>query len=590
MMLPIRIGKDLDTNQNTLIQPEQLRRHTHVVGATGTGKTVALHALLRPIMKEPRRRRAMFIIDPLGGLSRDLLMWIASPKCPNHVRERLVYLEAANEDVVMPFNPLESAVGDGIYYHVARTVDLILRAWSAQDLAQQPRLMQWSYAAITAIAEMGLPISLCEYLLHPGTEEHKALLRKLPDRCRGRWMEILNAKGEATRILESTRNRFDPIYSACQTRRMFGVTANRFDVERFIRERRIVIVNVSKGGKVTQMLGNTIGSLMLNEIFETAFRMSSTLGPKSVDPTMIVLDEFQKFIGPDIEDALPTVRQAGLQLVLAHQSFSQLEQGDLDLRSMIWQAQSRLMFANSAEDADIIANELAILKYDPRLVKDAIYQRKQLIAGHRTQWMRSEGVSETTGDSTGSQSSLGFNKSSSTSRDANRQIQGYSEGDGSSTARTIGESQSNGHSVTSNQSEQLVPIYENLRELSSINYVSFDEQRLEWMKTIRTLKQGHCFCKLVDDDRLRRVLIDYSPVKETARAEERRRELLQRNYEQDMFISREEADRLTEQSRQQLLLPPGIALSNHGKLPGPDDVQSSSADAAPFRRHSGDKE
>ena len=157
---------------------------------------------------------------------------------------------------------------------------------------------------------------------------------------------------------------------------MFGVTESRFDVERMIRERRIVIVNVAKCGRLTQLMGNTIGSLMLNEIFETAFRVASTQGRKAVDPTFIVLDEFQKFIGPDIEDALPTVRQAGLKLVMAHQSFSQLEQGDLDLRSMIFQAQNRLMFANNAEDADIIANELAVLNFDPRIIKDAIYQRE----------------------------------------------------------------------------------------------------------------------------------------------------------------------------------------------------------------------
>lgn len=50
------------------------------------------------------------------------------------------------------------------------------------------------------------------------------------------------------------------------------------------------------------------------------------------------MDEFQKFVGPDIEDALPTVCQMGLRLILAHQSFSQLERGDIDLSNMIWQA------------------------------------------------------------------------------------------------------------------------------------------------------------------------------------------------------------------------------------------------------------
>lgn len=590
MKIPIRIGVDLDTQQPLLVEPNQLARHFHIPGATGAGKSVAINALLRPIMKEARKKAAMFVIDPLGGLSRDLLTWIASPRCPEHVRRRLVYIEVSNNNVVIPFNPLQSAQGDDVYYHVARTVDLILRAWSAQDLSQQPRLMQWSYAAMTAIAEMRLPISLSEHLLHDGTDEHKALLRRLPDSLRSRWNTILNARhGEAVKILESTRNRFDPFFKAPQTKRMFGVTDNHFDCERFISERRIVIVNVSNisvGGKISEQLGETIGSLMLNEIFETAFRMCSTMGRKSVNPTMIVLDEFQKFISPDIEDALPTVRQVGLQLVLAHQSFSQLEQGDLDLRTMIWQAQNRLMFCNNAEDADIIANELAVMRFDPRLVKDAIYQRKQLIAGYRTVWMESEGSTNTKADSTVKQNSLGYNQSSSVSRGADNGVVTRTDGNGNSRGSTEGATQAVSSSESRNRSQQLVPIHEELRELSSIQYSSFDEQRYDWMKIVRSLKQGHCFAKLVDDDQLYRVLIDYQPVGETPRAKERLVELLQRNYEQDFFISREEADRLGEKARRELLLPPRIVLSDDQDQSNSADVHDSPADDDPFKRRS----
>ena len=153
MMSPIRLGTDLKTNETVALEPDALSRHCHCVGATGAGKTVALHALLRPIMRQPPRRggSCVFVIDPLGGLSHDLLMWIASPRCPSHVRKRLLYIEPANNEFVLPFNPLQLAVGDDRYYHTARTVDLIMRQWQAQDMAQQPRLMQWSYQAMTCL-------------------------------------------------------------------------------------------------------------------------------------------------------------------------------------------------------------------------------------------------------------------------------------------------------------------------------------------------------------------------------------------------------------------------------------------------------
>lgn len=596
MLLPIDLGMDLDSRKRVLLPGESLSRHAQLLGASGTGKTVGAHALVRPIMAEPRNKAAVFIIDPLGGLSRDLLSWIASPKCPSHVRQRLVYVEAANNDVTLPFNPLQMAVGDDLYYHVARTVDLMLRAWTAQDLASQPRLLQWSYAAMMAIAATGQPISHCQYLLQPGSAEHKALIRSLPPLLQAQWNEILQAKGsEPTRILESTRNRWYPLYSAPQTRRMFGVPQGRLDVERMIRERRIVIINVAKMGKVSEMLGETIGSLVLNEIFETAFKMAAVHGRRSVDPTVVLLDEFQKFISPDIEDALPTLRQTGLKLILAHQSFSQLVKGDMDLRSMIFQAQNRFLFANNYEDADIVANELAVMSFDANRIKEEIFQRKQLIAGHRTEWLVSEGVSNTIANSTVDQSCVGFNNTTNVSRNMEPEEdtlrgRGTSEGTGNTNSQTTGTTRAVSESRTSSRSQTRVPIYDNFKELSSKTYTSFDEQRLEWMKIVRQLKTGHCFGKFVDDDRLHRIHVKYEPVPETARTEARVAELVQRNYEQDFFISSAEADRQGELARLKLLEQPKIIVkTDGGSVDGTRNISSQEPKGPdPFQRPSSD--
>ena len=600
MMIPIDIGKDLDRGSRLALSLDIFRRHLQCVGSTGSGKTVALHALLRPIMMEPQKKSAVFVIDPLGGLSRDLLLWIASPKCPKHVRRRLVYYEVANDNFCLPFNPLQMAVGDSRYYHVARTVDLMLRAWTAQDLASQPRLLQWSYASMMAMAALGLPISHCQYLLQPGSEEHKAILHLLPPALQAQWMEILKAKGaEPTRILESTRNRWYPLYTAPQTRRMFGVPHGRLDIERIISEKLNVIINVAGGGAVPKMLGETIGALILNEIFETAFRMTAQRGAGAVDSTVVVLDEFQKFVSPDIEDALPTLRQTGLKLFLAHQSFSQLIKGDMDLRNMIFQAQNRLMFANHSEDADLIANELAVMKFDPMKIKNEVYQRKQLIAGHRREWLRSTGVTQSTGHSFSDMEMVGFGQGlgSAETRNTDGETTGTVRSglESSSSARTRGRVSAGSESMTSSQSETLVPIHEDLTELSSRQYFSFEEQRLEWMRIVRQLKTGHCFGKFADDPSLYRILVKYDPVAETASTQRRLAELIQQNYEQDFFISSNEADRLAEEARRKLLETPRIVVNttqDKARSPAviktePVETDTESADQKnqdPFRR------
>lgn len=595
MLVPINLGLDLDTNEQFYLDPSAMKRHTYLIGATGGGKSVALEAILRAVMKEPRRKSALFVIDALGGLSRDLLLWIASKKCPEHVRRRLVYIEPSQHEVVLPIDPLAQAVGDDSYYHVARTIDMVLRAWSSQDLSQMARLMMWSYACGHALAALKLPLRMAEFLLHPGSPEHTAILRKLPDECRYHWQEILTARGgESVRILESTRNRMRPFSKSPQLRRCLGVPGNRFDVERLIKDRHIVIVNLSGRGKLSIQDSSTIGGLMLNEIFESGFRLATTEGRHVVEPTMIALDEFQRFVSPDVEAAIPTVRQAGIQLVLAHQSFSQLEQGDLDLRSMIWQAQNRLMFANHAEDADIVANELAVLGFEPMREKHRIYSQRQLLDGYRREWMRSEGVSSSTGHANVIQSTIGFNQSAGSQQqfhpdDHTMTGYGHSNSEGSSKGESSGHTHTASESRSHNWSEALVPIHRNIQELSSLQYVDFNEQLLEWMKKVRTLQPGYCYGKFANESELRHLKIKFAPVRETKQSQDRVRELIQRNNEQDFFISREEADRIEVRLREELLAPPKIVIQS--PLPLPDsksatDQPESSPD--PFRRPAND--
>ena len=582
MRLPIRLGIDLRNDCHPVfVNPAGLARHTHLVGQTGAGKTTAIHTLLRPLMCEPRKKCCLFVIDPMGHLSFDLLRWIASNKCPEHVCERLVYIEPAREDIVMPFNPLRFTTEGNRYYQTARAVDLILRAWTAQDLSQQPRLAQWAYKAMCAMAVLDLPIAMSRYLLHPGTDEHKAILRKMPDEISFHWNEILDAKGnEAVRILESTRNRFDIFYEAPPARRMFGTFESRFNCERFIRERKIVIVNTAKLGRIPTHLGNTIGSLVANEIFETAYNMATLHGKAVVDPTYLLMDEFQRFISPDIEDAIPTCRQMGLRLILAHQSFSQLWRGEIDLRSMVWQAANRLMFANNFEDADIIANELATLTFDPMVVKDQRTTLKQLIVGYRREWLQTEGFARTQADSVIDQRSVGYSRNESESRPVQRPRGTLSEGTSHSDGHVTGGTRADSRSDSFGRHEVNVPIHETIEEIAGKTFVSFEEYRLEWMKIIRQLKTGICFGRFADDDWLYQILVDYAPVHANPRTDARMQELIERNFEQDLFISASEADRLGEEDRRRLLAVPKIEIRKN--RPQRDSSDPPSDD--PFRK------
>ncbi len=377
-MFNIRLGVDRETNERVFLNPDLLRTHLHLLGATGSGKTTALKTILKPLLRDCNPKNALVLIDPMGNLSREVLMWMASDFCPEEARQRLLYLEPAREELSIPFNPLLHFSEEHRYYQVGRAVEIVLRGWQSQNIQEMPRLRRWAFASFTAAAMLGFPIATCRWLLQPGVPEHKPYLARLPAELQAQWNELLQSRGgQLLNTLDSTRNRLSLFFESGVLRRMFGFMNNRFDAKQFIRDRRIVIVNLGQFGRLDTHIGHTIGSFIVNEVLQAAMNLT----PREVNPTYLVLDEFQNFVSPDLFDAIPTVRQMGLRLLLAHQSLSQLEKGEIDMTQLIWQARSRLLFANDSEDADQIAHELATLTYDPYQLKEILYSYRQRVAG-----------------------------------------------------------------------------------------------------------------------------------------------------------------------------------------------------------------
>lgn len=569
-MRTILLGHDASSGKEVRIPHEAFSTHFHLIGGTGKGKTTAIHTMLQPLLTDPFHKNAFFIIDRLGNFSQELLLWISSRFCPQHVRDRLVYIQPSREDLVAAFNPLLYETPSHGYYRVGRATEIILRAWESVNIEAMPRLARWVFNSFWAAAQLGLTISDCVHFLLPGSPYHEALLNLLPPRLKSEWEEILNARGqEATRILDSSRNRLKPYFESDILRRMFGSTKSRLDVTRMMREGRIVIIDLAPRNRLSTQLANTIGALLINEVIGTIRSL-----PRGVRyPTYLFLDEFQNFVGPDVEAALPETRQLGLKLVLSHQSFAQLERGDYDLTSMIFAAQSRMIFGVQGEDADLLANEVASITFDSRRIKDEIWSRRQLNKGHRIVKLHSRSEARGSSDQDGETDST--NLSRSDGRSGHDLFLGEPilheskvEGGGSSRSRTRGSS----FSITEGESESLIPEYDEFLELSSRTYESFQEQRAVWARDIRNLRTGQALLRLVNEPKLRLVNIRRAApgflsfdmdtlVRKFPQAIERMEELVEQNFKSDFFVPAAEVDREQEQ-RLELLL-----NGNHSPLP-----------------------
>jgi len=532
--------------------------HWHLIGGTGKGKTTAIHTLLHEILLDPVDDACVLIIDRMGNLSFELLLWMASEFCTEDVRSRLVYIEPAREGMVLGFNPFLHESLAHAYYKVSRAAEIILKGWSNQNLEEMPRLARWLFNSFFACALLGLNVSDSVHLLLPGSPYHKPLLAALPHRLQEEWRELLQARGsEVSRMLESARNRLKPYYESPILRHMFGATSNRLDVLRFMRDKRIVVLNLAPQNRLPEQVADAIGGLVINEVLTAA--RSLPFGVRY--PTYLFLDEFQRFVGPDVEAAIPEVRQLGIKLILSHQSFSQLERGDHDLTSMIFQAQSRMVFGVQGEDADLLAHELASLTFDPKRIKDEIYSFKQRLTGHRIVELQSWSSAQTQADNWMRNYGEGWSKNDTT-------IAGVIKSSSSGTSRNEGHGKGGSLSSTAGEGrhQQLVPVHEDYWEMVNRTYYSFEESKNIWARDVRKLPRGTAFIRLVDDPALYHVNIKRDApgylswdaaqlVSDLPEALEDLHRLIERNFRSDLFVSPAVIEAETRQRLERILRP-----------------------------------
>jgi hypothetical protein len=567
-MAKINLGK-LENGETLSFSADKLSRHMHLIGTTGAGKTTALHTIFHDLLKTPYNKPCMFIVDPLGGLSRDLLMWFSDKlHCPNFVRKRVVYIEPANDQAIIPFNPLEIDHPRQIDFRIGRAVEVILRAWDNQNVTAMPRLYRWLSNSLRSVAHLGLPLSFANYLIYPESNEFSAIVEKLPASLQHQWSEIQGVSAnQLSTLLESTRNRLQP-FTTGVLKDTFAINQNHFDVKRFIENRNIVIVNLAGFDRLSTEVKRSYGSFVVNQVVST---VRSMVDPKQVDPTYLVLDEFQEFVTNDLVDALPQLRQFGLRMVLAHQSFSQLKREDIDLSSLIWLAQNRVAFANSAEDADILAHEFGTLNFDPNRIKHAMFSTKQLHDGYEKVILKTTNQSKTKGYSEGgssggsSTSSKSSAKSSSSSNNNGNRSSASSESSSSSTGKssTWSSTYSSTESETegTGYSESFQAKFKTFEEETSRTYSSYEEQQAEYGRDIRRLKVGYAYVKLLNDPNLHYCKVRFDPIRDTPRIQARVEEFKQQNFENNLFLSPAVIGQKHEELRMKLLKPEPIILN-----------------------------
>jgi energy-coupling factor transporter ATP-binding protein EcfA2 len=334
-----------------VLRPSDALHHLHVVGPTGSGKSVLLQSL---IGADIAAGRGCVVIEP-KDLVDDVLARI-----PPSRHEDVVVLDASDNRPV-GLNPLNSTgrnpdvVADGI---LSVFKALYADAWG-------PRTQDILHACLLTLARRPDASLVMLPLLLTNAGFRRSLIHNINDPIAlgpfWSWYGNLS-EGERQQAIAPVMNKLRQWLLRPSLRAVLGQRQPSFTLRQVFTERKILLVPLRKG-LIGPEAAALLGSLVVAELWQTILERTAIPAERR-HPVMVYIDEVQDYLHlpTDLGDALAQARGLGVGFTLAHQFLGQLPREMKE--GTLTNARSRVCFRLAQDDA------VAMAKGHPELAAD----------------------------------------------------------------------------------------------------------------------------------------------------------------------------------------------------------------------------
>lgn len=297
------------------LTPLDLRQHTLVLGATGTGKSSLLEAMARLNFI---RRQGLALVDLHGDLYQRAARWAA-----HHNARDLTLLDFTRPETLPGWNPLAPMPGVAPGRQVDLLVGVLRRLYASEKAAS----WAWGVAveslarhALAACIESRYPATLVDvrrFFLMPGLRR-EILATASPETVS--FFKTRFGPREAMYV-SALLNKLDPFLASPAVERFLGQRDASVDLFRLADEGGTLLINLAKGylGPSAEVMGR----LLMNVLQLAALRRERQRPDRRV-PLSIIIDEAQTLAAPDsgLEDLLVAARKYRVFVTLAAQGLS----------------------------------------------------------------------------------------------------------------------------------------------------------------------------------------------------------------------------------------------------------------------------
>ncbi len=296
------------------------RRHTYIIGQTGTGKSVLLENLAFQDMMDGK---GFAFVDPHGDSVEALLS-----KVPKERVEDVIYFNPSDMANPIGLNMFEFDHEDQKDFLVQESINMLYGLYDPGHTGiVGPRLEHiFRNSALLLMSDPagGTFIDIPKLLIDQ--DYMKSKLKYVKDQTvLDFWTKEFPASqrsNEAGEVISWVVSKFGPFISNDAMRNIIGQTKSGFNLRDIMDNKKILLVNLSKG-RMGELNSKLLGIIFVMKFQAAAMGRANVLETERVDFSLYV-DEFQNFATESFESILSEARKYRLNLILGNQFMTQL--------------------------------------------------------------------------------------------------------------------------------------------------------------------------------------------------------------------------------------------------------------------------
>ncbi|MBX4186713.1 MAG: type IV secretion system DNA-binding domain-containing protein [Candidatus Doudnabacteria bacterium] len=332
------------------IRRDDRRRHMYIIGKTGMGKTTLIENM---VIQDILAGHGVTFVDPHGDSVEKVLDYIPS----NRVND-VVYLNPADSDYPIAFNPLESV--DIKYKHLVASglMGVFTKIWAGVWSARMEYILNNTILALLDSPGNTL-LGIARMLVNKSYR--KRIVDNIKDPVvKSFWVDEFANYNDKFRneAIAPIQNKVGQFLSSVIVRNIVGQTKSSIDLREIMDNQKIFLINLSKG-RIGEDNSALLGAMIITKL-QLAAMSRVDIPEEERKDFYLYVDEFQNFATESFANILSEARKYRLNLIVAHQYIGQLvtDKKNTIVRDAIFgNVGTLIVFRVGADDAEFLEKE-----------------------------------------------------------------------------------------------------------------------------------------------------------------------------------------------------------------------------------------